>query len=263
MTYESTSPAKANTHVSGPTPEEFGRKWGAFAGHVLALRQSESIARLPEHEQGRVIADRYVGAVVAGQTRGQFNDRAGRGFTSVNDVFQRVNHAARTPNVRTTIRETFPDTSDLKVGTTLLLEDDVTKSFMPELTGRVKEDQHGRVTMISAEQVVGYTEAIANGVYRPWQKPLLDEVTRCMGLNHPEPNPKWDSYGEFSDVKTVQDDRDAWRGIVDAASRDGVDFQMLTRSVNQMYRDGLGANREAMAEPVTPQVPSYDHLFQP
>jgi hypothetical protein len=55
------------------TPEAAAQVHGELAGHVLALCQSEDIAKLPYDEQGKAIVDHVVGAVVAGHSRGSFD----------------------------------------------------------------------------------------------------------------------------------------------------------------------------------------------
>jgi hypothetical protein len=151
----------------------------------------------------------------------------------------------------------------LRAAVSLLGEDERTGGLIDQLGHRIRQDSQGNVALRSADQVVGYTDGLTERQPRSWREPVLKEVQRCMNPTLVEPNPIWDNYMiDAPDLPSVRQTRRSWQPLVAKARADGVDFNLLDRSIAEMRsaaRQGQAAGVAAVGSMTSEQT--YDDLF--
>lgn len=242
-----------------------GNKLPSVGEYVSGLLSSAEIQKLPEDEQGKVIVDRFIGAVVRhGEVTGNVNTYAPDLTLGLIADFANGRH----PNLRgVTSQDGLREAaillnSDGRTGGLLgRLEEQFVRSEDPK-TGKIE------ITLTSPAQIEGYIQGggeknhlsaydAVPGVNMQgdeWAPILLEQVQRMSQDQYLS----WNTLANARDMTTssspyIRNSGRDWQSAVATAEKVGVDVQLLRRSAEKIQRrnfldkEDLGARAAFLA----------------
>ncbi|MDB5175310.1 MAG: hypothetical protein JWM81_168 [Candidatus Saccharibacteria bacterium] len=240
---------------------------------LQALLEAPAIEGMHPEEQGAMIADRFIGAVVASD---EMVNGAGEAVPPM-QILGLIDSAAKAAfanpaqgnEIWTTGVKAVTRTNGMRQAAQLLSQDSRTGSVLDSLSRRVKQEEDGKLTLTSLPQLQGYLEtkyAKSSRSESGWVEGILAEIEDHATTTIANPYGRWQTRDNLgSDVKLVRENQQHWENNASNARASGVDMDLVRRSAEYMREQAERSQPigHAMLEGAGVVQPNYDHLFQP
>lgn len=245
-----------NTPETFPrTPEQTEAEQPRLDFLAKELLRDEAISQLPPEEQGRVIADRFIGALVR-----QGNIEGSKITYSPADILASMDKIRTLDDVMEITRTAGLREAVLQLGN----DERVAKlygSLSPRLKSQFDDEGNEKFTLTSVAQVEGYLQAGGDknsmdsavpGVHMSgdsWMPVVLSEIKHMSE----DPTRKWSTTTEAgdlmtSDIASIRQTARTWEKAINSAQAVGVDTELLKRSAEKIQqRTRAGADLGATA----------------
>lgn len=204
-----------------------------------SLLADEQIRRLPQEEQGRVIADRFIGALVRhGEVKGSQTTYA------PHEILHLMDNILTPDDIRT-----ITGTDGLRKAVNALALDERVGREFGTLMNRLGRDDKNAYTLASTAQLEGYLVAggrenyVKNpvgGVHTSFDDwvPIMLEHTQRMAEN---PHMDWMSMGQArelmnSDLPLMKNTGRDWQKAILSAERVDIDVDLVRRSAERIQQ---------------------------
>ncbi len=227
------------TEAQAPKEEKEASRMPRFDTLAESLLSDKAINELPPEDQGRVIADRFIGALVRrGEVKGS------QTTYTPQEVLHLMDRIQRSEDLRT-----ITGTDGLRAAVEKLSLDERVGPVFGQLEGQLRVDERGQQTLTSMAQIEGYLQAGGrnNEVKNPvggvhtqlddWIPIMLDHVDRMKD----DPYLNWMSVGSArelmtSDAPLIKETGRDWQKAILSAEKVGADVGLIGRSAEYIQR---------------------------